>query len=54
MRMVVDFPAPLGPSSPKHSPGGNVEADVVDRGAGAVPLDQMRADAANAAGGRGS
>ena len=31
MRIVVDLPAPLGPSSPKDFPIANVERNAVDR-----------------------
>ena len=40
MRIVVDFPAPLGPRNPVTAPGRTVEAEVVDRGDVAVALGQ--------------
>ena len=38
IRMVVDFPAPLGPRKPVTRPGRGREADVVDGREGAVLL----------------
>ena len=40
MRIIVVLPAPLGPRKPKALPRGNVEIDVVDRGALAEALGE--------------
>ena len=31
IRIVVDLPAPFGPSRPRQIPGGHVEVEAVDR-----------------------
>ena len=42
MPTVVDLPAPLGPSSPNTSPGGDVEVDALHGlDAAGVGLGQM-------------
>ena len=46
MRIVVDLPAPLGPSRPTHVPVGHVEVEAVDGGDRAEAFD----DAAQADG----
>ena len=40
-RSVVVLPAPLGPSSPKHSPGRDAEAHAGDDFLAAVELAQI-------------
>ena len=41
IRMVVDFPAPLGPRNPKISPRPNGEADAIDGHKIAEPFLQV-------------
>ena len=41
MRMVVDFPAPLGPRNPVTYPGFDVEAEIVDGQILAVALREI-------------
>ena len=40
IRIVVDLPAPLGPSRPKQTPRRHLEVEAVDRGDLSVALDR--------------
>ncbi len=44
MRIVVDLPAPLGPSSPRTMPRGTVSVEAVDRRDRAELLDDLVED----------